>query len=340
MSVKTQHKEYTEYFAQWQRCRAAYEGQDEIHEGGSEYLPRLTGQSDDEYAAYVNRATFYNATGRTISGLQGMLFRKDAMMDVAPVVKPMLGDISLEGDPLHLFVQELVEECLVVGRVGLFVDFPQVDVQAVTAADAMAMKLRPMLRMYETESIINWRMTTIGNVRTLSRVVLQEEVEVVGKSEFESACQVQYRVLDLAPSPVKDDLRQVYRVRVFLVDKDGKDVQIGEDVFPIVAQQLLDYIPFYFVGIGGMCCDVEEPPLLDLVNINISHYKTTADYEHGCHFTGLPTPVITGYTPDTSYGSQATFGIGSTTAWVFRGRTPKPSSWNSQAPGSKRWRTT
>jgi hypothetical protein len=33
------------------------------------------------------------------------------------------------------------------------------------------------------------------------------------------------------------------------------------------------------------------------VNLNVSHYLTTADLEHAAHFVGLPTPVITGYTP-------------------------------------------
>lgn len=316
MSVKTRHEQYTKYIAQWERCRAAYEGQDAIHEGGTTYLPRLTGQSDDEYAAYVNRATFYNATGRTVSGLQGMLFRKEAMVEVAPVVKPLLEDISLEGDPLHLQAMKAVEECLVVGRVGMFVDFPKVDVQAVTAADAAALQLRPTARLYETESIINWRTTTIRNANVLSRVVLQEEVEVA-ESEFKSVYKTQYRVLDLAPSPIPGSQQPVYRVRVFEVDSKGADVQIGEAVYPILNREMLDFIPFYFVGIDGVSPDVEEPPLADLVNVNISHYKTNADYEHGCHFTGLPTPVITGYTPDTSQGEQTSFGIGSTTAWVF-----------------------
>ncbi|CAB4194273.1 Domain of unknown function DUF4055 [uncultured Caudovirales phage] len=316
MSVKTPHPEYTEHAAQWQRCRDAFEGQDAIHEAGSTYLPMLSGQSVDEYKAYVTRATFYNATSRTVSGLKGMLFRKEARVEVAPVVKPLLEDISLEGDPLHLQAMEAVEECLVVGRVGIFVDFPKVDVTAVTAADAQAMQLRPTSRLYETESIINWRTSTIRNANVLSRVVLEEEVEVA-KSEFESECKTQYRVLDLAPSPVPNNLSMVYRVRVFEQDKDGKDIQIGESAYPILAGKMLDFIPFYFVGINGVSPDVEEPPLLDLVNINVSHYKTNADYEHGCHFTGLPTPVITGYTPDAAPGSQTTFGIGSTTAWVF-----------------------
>jgi hypothetical protein len=38
-----------------------------------------------------------------------------------------------------------------------------------------------------------------------------------------------------------------------------------------------------------------------------------ADLEHGAHFTGLPTPIITGH----NLGEDETFSIGSTTAWVL-----------------------
>jgi hypothetical protein len=39
-----------------------------------------------------------------------------------------------------------------------------------------------------------------------------------------------------------------------------------------------------------------------------------ADHKHGLHFTGLPTPVISGYTPENS--SEKLY-VGSSSAWVF-----------------------
>jgi hypothetical protein len=48
--------------------------------------------------------------------------------------------------------------------------------------------------------------------------------------------------------------------------------------------------------------------------VNLSHYRTTADYEHGLHFTGLPTPVVTGYYSD---DKSASLRIGSGTAWLL-----------------------
>lgn len=39
--------------------------------------------------------------------------------------------------------------------------------------------------------------------------------------------------------------------------------------------------------------------MIDVVNINLSHFKTSADLETGRHFVGLPQPVITGGNKDT-----------------------------------------
>jgi hypothetical protein len=79
----------------------------------------------------------------------------------------------------------------------------------------------------------------------------------------------------------------------------------------------LGYIPFVFIGVDAITPEVDEPPLIDLVNMNLSHYRTSADFEHGAHFTGLPTPVISGYTPE-KVGEKLY--IGSSSAWIF----PRP----------------
>lgn len=54
------------------------------------------------------------------------------------------------------------------------------------------------------------------------------------------------------------------------------------------------------------------------MTLNLSHYRTTADYEHGCHFTGLPTAVVSGYQAE----SNEKLSIGSSAAWIF----PDPSA--------------
>lgn len=317
MSVKSTHEEYKEVSGQWKRCRDAAEGQDAVHSAGAEYLPMLADQSVAEYNSYKKRSCFYNATWRTIAGLQGMIFRKPSTVDVAAVVEPMLEDVSLCGENLHMFSLEVLEECLTVGRVGIFVDYPTIDPMHTTEADSQLLGLRPILKKYKTESIINWRESVINNRCVLSMVVLAEEVYVAGANEFDSVEVEQYRVLDLFPMPNENGTTSlVYRVRVFTVNAKDEDVLMST-AYPQIKGKHLGSIPFFVIGTDSVEICPDSPPLIDLVDINLSHYRTNADYEHGCHFTGLPTPVISGYTPDKEGES---FGIGSMTAWVF----PRP----------------
>lgn len=310
MSVKTQHKEYIAMADKWSRCRAVACGQDAVHAAGESFLPKLIDQTQLAYDSYKLRATFYNATWRTIAGLQGMLFRKPSIIKMPSTVEELVQDVNMSGQSLHLFSMEVVEECLTTGRYGIFVDYPKVDLVATTAADAKAMNLRPLLKGYKAESIINWSSGIVRNAVVLTKLVLVEEVEVV-ESEFVAKTKTQYRVLDLFPEV--ENGPNLYRVRTFELDEKGEDKETSS-VFPIINSKTLTFIPFYFVGADGVSWEVDEPPLIDLVDVNLSHYRTNADYEHGCHFTGLPTPIISGYTPATE---SEKFYIGSTSAWVF-----------------------
>lgn len=320
MPVKNQHPEYTANLNKWERCQDVALGQDAVHAAGQLYLKALSDQTPEEYEAYKGRTPFYNATWRTIVGLQGMLFRKPPQVEVPPLVVPMMENVTLDGTPMHIFALGLSEECLKVGRVGVFVDYPSVDTEAATTADAQALNLRPMLKMYRAKSIINWKTRTVKNATILSMVVLQE-VRSVMEDEFTDKEEPQYRVLDLVELTLPDGVvKLVYRVRVIIVEiVEGKEVEKTiETSFPKINGEFLSEIPFTFIGVDDVTWKVDEPPLIDLVDMNLSHYRTAADYEHGCHFTGLPTPVISGYTPETQEGGAVTkFYIGSMTAWVF-----------------------
>jgi hypothetical protein len=321
MSVKYQHPDYDNMITKWERCTDVCAGQDAVHKAADRYLPRLTEQTDTEYKAYRDRTPFYNATWRTIVGLQGMLFRKPPRVDTPESMAELIANVDQAGTPLHMLALEVTEIALKMGRLGIFVDFPIVPAGA-TGADRK--RFNPTMKIYTALSIINWKTKTVDNVTKLSMVVLKECVDVP-KDEFEDKEEIHYRVLDFMPLEGTDGVvKDVYRVRVFKVEmKEGKeeDVLIST-AFPQIEGETLDELPFYFIGVDDISWKVDEPPLIDLVDMNLSHYRTTADYEHGCHFTGLPTPVISGYVAETNEEGKAkdTFCIGSMTAWVF----PRP----------------
>lgn len=315
MAIDTEHPEYKNKKEQWEKLRDCSAGQESVQGQGTKYLPKLSGQSDEDYKAYKGRAAFYNATGRTVDGLSGMVFRKSPVINVPEGLKPYLNDITLNGMSLMGFAEELIDDSITVGRAGILVDFPSTPA-GVTRAQAEAANIRPFMKHYTAENIFNWKVEGINNTQVLTQVRLWECAEVPGGNEFDSSERKQIRVLDLDPSNGN------YRQRVFIKVKNAQGVeewqQLGLDVVPTKNGMPLKAIPFYFVGVKNGMPSVDKPPLIDLANINLSHYVSTADLEHGAHFTGLPTAVITGHTDVAEDGQNAQeYRIGAATAWVF-----------------------
>ncbi|MCP6133308.1 DUF4055 domain-containing protein, partial [Klebsiella pneumoniae] len=55
-----------------------------------------------------------------------------------------------------------------------------------------------------------------------------------------------------------------------------------------------DEIPFTFVGAQNNDPSIDESPLAALVEINLGHYRNSADYEDSVFFCGQVQPVISG----------------------------------------------
>lgn len=287
--VRTQHPEYTAMLDRWRKCRDGSTGEWAVHKAGETYLPKLTDETDKAYQARLKRSPFFNATWRTIAGLRGMLFRKPGSVELPTVIRAYEPNIDAAGTPLQTFAQRIVQEALTVGRVGILVDQPPAPTApGLTVADVERLGIRSALKRYDAEHIINWRVITVGNVATLAMVVLQEEARTSG-DEYSHESEKRYRVLDLTTTG--------YRQRVYRINQKGADEQVGGDVYPQMGGKPMSYIPFQFVGVDDVGPCVGEPPLIDLVDMNFHHYTVGADYEHGCHFSGLPTLFISGYQP-------------------------------------------
>jgi len=299
--IDTQHPDFLKYNDEWTRCRDCADGQIQIHKKRVKYLPMLSEQSTEEYNAYLSRAMFYEATGRTIQGLKGMIFRKPPVIQQGGM-ELFNDDVDLNGTSLRSFCEKITEEILEVGRCGVLVDYPSIITEGLTVAQSELLNARPFFNLYKAESITNWRMGRINNKTSLLQVRLFEIVEEY--DDFEVNEIEQYRVLDLNSGD--------YRQRVYRKNA-RKEWELSQEVYPEMNGTRMNYIPFVFFSPIGVEVDVCRPPLSGLVNVNLSHYLTTADLEHGAHFTGLPTAFVKGVSPD----DENVYRIGSTTAWAF-----------------------
>jgi hypothetical protein len=320
--VNTHHPDYDDAAPQWQKCRAAVAGEDAVKKAGEVFLPKLTDQSPAEYAAYVARAVFYNATGRTVDGLSGLVFRRPPTIDLPAQVAFLSDDADTAGTPMLGFCERVVDELLQAGRIGILADYPRMD-GALTLADQKAANGRPYLKTYCAESILNWRTERVNNRTMLSLVVLSEQFEEPSPDGWTVTCIPQCRVLKLVAGTANPDgtTRYTYTVEIWRLIKqeDGKEKWILiETTTPIMGGHTLDYIPFLIAGPMGVDPAVAKSPILDLANINLSHFRNSADYEHGLHFTGLPTPVVTGHQFEVGTdGQQQKFMLGSSQIQAF-----------------------
>lgn len=287
--VSTQHPGYSDMSTQWTKCCDVEKGQRAVHKAGEKYLPKNGAETDLDYKSRLKRSDFFNAFYRTISGLSGMAFAKDPAIDLPGAMESYRSDIDLAGTPLIAMAKDVVEDVLQYGRIGLLVDYPAMpeNVAAISQEFAERMGLRPAIKTYEAKSIINWKTMRIGN-RTVLALVVLKEAHMVAKDEFEDDKETRYRVLDL-------DEEGYYRQRVF-VEKAGK-ADLVETVYPVMNRQKISFIPFRIIGPNGMGFDVDEPPLIDLVDANLAHYQVNSDIRVAMHF-GVPTFCISGYTPD------------------------------------------
>ena len=299
MPITTIHPACSSRLTEWQRCRTVAQGADAVKDAAETYLPKLEGQADNDYKAYKTRAEFYNATGRTISGLVGSLMRKDPIVNVPTSLEDLLEDVTLLGDTIHSFAQWLAQEIITTGRVGITVDF------VVTPENA----IRPFLSGYCAESITNWRIESINKTPTLTLLVLKERECEDQTDPFEPTYIEQYRAMRLIEG-------RLY-IETYRWDDEHNECCLYETVMPTIRDVPLTFIPFCFINTYSISATTDKPPLLDLVDTNLSHYRNSADLEHGLHYTALPTPWLTGFPIETELS------LGPQTAWITQNENAK-----------------
>jgi hypothetical protein len=301
--LDTTNPQYDKWQPIWKKCRDAIDGQEWVHEGGETYLPNPAQWDATLYKAYKLRATYFNACGRTLDGMTGLIFRKKPELVYPAALEPIVNDIDMAGSDIMAFAEQLVDELGRVSRVGILIDYPSTQTIGLTVAEAQTLGLRPYATIYKTESILDWRFERINNKQMLSMVKLKECKEVqTGEFQYETKDII--RVLDLFEGR--------YRVRVY-EQAGNKEWVLTSEIYPLMNNAPIREIPFVFDSVNGLDSDVKKPLLLDLVNMNLSHYRLMADYKHGLLFTGLPTPVF--------WGAQLVdddkINLGSTEALVF-----------------------
>lgn len=303
MPVNTPRDDYEKTKVIWRRMRDTYGGRDQIIDAGERYTPRLPAATPDAQQAYLHRGNFYNAVRRTVSGLTGGIFQKTPRFDVPRRVVPWLDDVTLTNIPMEAFALSATEEVMLMARYGILVEM----------ADSPYLEKRPYFVSYTTENIVNWDTRTLNGDEILTLVVLHERPRVVDEADpFRYKTLDQYRELRLQQEG--DTLR--YTQQIWRTPDDGGELEkVGEEVTPLRRGQPLPFIPFTFLGPAYITTEIKDPPLLDLANISLAHWRNSCDHEQGLHLVALPTPYVSGMKGAAE--DVAVLQIGPSTVWIL-----------------------
>lgn len=304
MPIDTKRLEYLDYLTRWQKCRDVADGAHAVKYKGETYLPKPEGKEQKDYASYKQRAEFYGATGRTIDGLLGAIFRKEPVIEAPESLVPLLLDVTGDGVPLGAFCKVMTNEVLTVGRVGILVDLPPEETTSP----------HPKFVKYLAEQIINWRATAQGSELVLEQVIIEEKIERPASDSYGVEIVTQWRELALVDGR--------YTVTVWQLSEavDGSSEKVWVKKLEAVPKQQgkpLPFIPFWFIGSDRLSPDPAPIPIEDLVELNLGHYQKSADYNTGLYFAGNPTVWAAGFP------INSVLSIGAGVAWISENENAK-----------------
>jgi hypothetical protein len=296
------HPSYRTALPQWQLVEDACAGQSAIKAGKEKYLPKPNPQDDTKaadirYDQYLLRAVYYNACFRTLMGMVGVAFRKKPRSTIPAAIDYVEWSVDGAGLSIDQQSQWTLAEVIKKGRCGLMVDYPSVDGD--TSRADVERGIRASIKAFAPETIVDWN---------------EEETDTGMRLNYVKLAYMS-SVLDIQTG-IREDKENI--IALLLVDgvyeiryyDDSGDMSNYTAVQPRDASgNTLSEIPFIFTGSENNNPDIDQALLYDLAEINVAHYRNSADNEEASFITGQPTLAVTSSLSPTVWKEQNPNGV-------------------------------
>ncbi|MFX7059951.1 DUF4055 domain-containing protein [Acinetobacter baumannii] len=293
--VTFKHAEYVKNVGLWQKIDDVCDGEDAVKEQREKYLPKpnahdKTPENDAAYTAYLTRAVFYEVTGTTLNSLVGAAFATDPSFKFTPELEHLERNANGAGLSAYQLAQTGIRHLLKHYRCALYVDYPDV-IPARNLKEHKEQNSYPMIHLLNAVDVINWDSMMVGNQKKLCLVVIREVVSTRGSDGFSKEDREQFRVLRLEPD---ENGEFAYSVQIYTKNDKG-EYEGGSKKFPTDhSGRTWSYIPFTFVGAVDNSEEIKKPPLLALANLNLAHYRDSADFQESVFYMGQPQYYVSG----------------------------------------------
>jgi hypothetical protein len=267
----------------WGVMAAVTRGTNYIRDLSETYLPQEPREDEDAYRTRVDRSVLSPYTSRLIETAAGAILRKPIQIEGDPYWQELANDIDGLGSSINEYALRALVSSLTYGHSAILVDYPAA-AGARNLAEERAMGRRPYFVHVDAPQIWGWRKES-GTNRLL-----------------------QVRIHDYDVRPLNEfGEEQVEEMRVIYPGKYDL-YTLGQDVVEFSASggYSLDEIPLVPIYSNRRGLLISQPPLLDIANLNITHYQRQADLIHALHIAAMPTLVLEGW--DDTTGSS-TMGV-------------------------------
>jgi hypothetical protein len=247
------------------------------------YLPQEPREDDDAYQTRVDRSVLSPYTSRLIETAAGAILRKPIHVEGDPYWLDLIQNIDGLGSNINEYARRALVSSLTYGHSAILVDYPAA-AGAMNLAEERAMGRRPYFVHVDAPQIWGWRKEP-GTNRLLQVRIHDYDVRPLNEFGEEQV----------------EEMRVIYPGRYDLYT-------LGQEIveFTSTGGYSLDEIPLVPIYSNRRGLLISQPPLLDIANLNITHYQRQADLIHALHIAAMPTLVLEGW--DDTTGS-ATMGV-------------------------------
>ena len=267
----------------WSVMAAVTKGTNYLRDMCETYLPQEPREDNDAYETRVDRSVLSPYTSRLIETAAGAILRKPIHVEGDPYWLDLIQNIDGIGSNLNEYARRALVSSLTYGHSAILVDYPAA-AGAMNLAEERAMGRRPYFVHIDAPQIWGWRKEPVTNRLLQVRI---HDYDVRPLNEFGEE-QV-------------EEMRVIYPGRYDLYTLGHEVVEFSE-----TGGYSLDEIPLVPIYSNRRGALISQPPLLDIANLNITHYQRQADLIHALHIAAMPTLVLEGW--DDTTGS-ATMGV-------------------------------
>jgi len=177
-TIDARHEMYKSCHDYWERARKLYEGGHLLKSCATEFLMRRPMEMDDVYKDRIARFTYANHLGNIIGWYLSALFKEppsiilrspDTDVEASDKIKQQVAvfqqDVDLASTPLIDFWRRCVQPAvLLYSTAYVLIDVPVQGEFASRAQQQASGGLRPILRCYNPQDVINWYEDEQGNL--------------------------------------------------------------------------------------------------------------------------------------------------------------------------------